>query len=108
MLSGLNWIPHLSVFWWKDGDPRHTFHLLCSECTLEDVGLKFNLPVDEELVTGLVASVDWTATCEQLLRKVSNKFRGSWIEMRWLEGNFKHVNASRMTLKKNNSRAHSS
>ncbi|KAH1056393.1 hypothetical protein J1N35_034458 [Gossypium stocksii] len=31
MLEELNWIPHLSTLWWKDGDLRHTrsiFHAM--------------------------------------------------------------------------------
>ncbi|KAG8480232.1 hypothetical protein CXB51_024818 [Gossypium anomalum] len=37
--------------------------------------------VDREVVMGPVSSVDWSATCEQLLRKVSNKFKGSRTDM---------------------------
>ncbi|MBA0636629.1 hypothetical protein Godav_005229 [Gossypium davidsonii] len=67
----------------------HMFHLSCGECTitLEDVSLQLDLMVDGDAVTGSVVSVDWSATCEQLLGKVSNKFRGSQIEIRWLEDN---------------------
>ncbi|KAH1033307.1 hypothetical protein J1N35_045481 [Gossypium stocksii] len=46
-----------------------------------------------KVVTGPVASGDWSATCEQLLGKMPNKFRGSRIEMGWLEDNFKHIEA---------------
>ncbi|MBA0683517.1 hypothetical protein Goari_025172 [Gossypium aridum] len=47
------------------------------ECTitLEDVSLQLGLPINGEVVTGPVLSVDWSATCEQLLGKVPNKFR---------------------------------
>ncbi|MBA0781769.1 hypothetical protein Gotri_002659, partial [Gossypium trilobum] len=38
-----------------------------------------------------VFSIGWSATSKQLLGKVSNKFRGSRIEMRWLEDNFKTI-----------------
>ncbi|MBA0799765.1 hypothetical protein Gohar_010259 [Gossypium harknessii] len=62
----------------------HTFHLPYGECTitLEDVSLQLGLPINGEVVTRLVLSVDWSATCEQLLGKVLNKFRGSQIKMR--------------------------
>ncbi|MBA0754519.1 hypothetical protein Gogos_020497 [Gossypium gossypioides] len=46
---------------------------------------------------GSVARADWSETCEQLLGNVSNKFRGSWIEMGWLEDNFKTIEASAST-----------
>ncbi|MBA0783169.1 hypothetical protein Gotri_000932 [Gossypium trilobum] len=42
---------------------------------------------------GPLTSVDWSATCEQLLGKVTNKFRGSWIEMEWSKDNFKTIKA---------------
>ncbi|KAH1032307.1 hypothetical protein J1N35_044481, partial [Gossypium stocksii] len=35
-----------------------------------------------------------SATCEQLLGKVSYKFRGSRIEMRWLGDNFQSIKTS--------------
>ncbi|MBA0798293.1 hypothetical protein Gohar_008898, partial [Gossypium harknessii] len=68
----------------------HTFHLPCSECTitLKDISLQLGLPVDGEVITGPMASVDWSATCEQLIGKVPNKFKGIRIEMGWLEDNF--------------------
>ncbi|MBA0761599.1 hypothetical protein Gotri_024225 [Gossypium trilobum] len=47
-----------------------------------------------------VSSVDWSATFEQLLGKVSNKFRGSWIEMGWLEKNFKRTDVSTSDVEK--------
>ncbi|KAH1107778.1 hypothetical protein J1N35_011546 [Gossypium stocksii] len=47
-----------------------------------------------------VISADWTATWEQLLGKVLNKFRGSRIKMRWLEDNFKTIEASASDVKK--------
>ncbi|MBA0770566.1 hypothetical protein Gotri_019185, partial [Gossypium trilobum] len=55
----------------------HTFHLPCGECTitLKDVSLQLNLPVDWDVITGPIVSVNWSATCEQLLKKVSNRFR---------------------------------
>ncbi|KAH1120744.1 hypothetical protein J1N35_003904 [Gossypium stocksii] len=80
----------------------HTFHLPCGECTitLEDVSLQLGLPVDGEVVMGPVLSADWSATCEQLLGKVPNKFKGSRIEMRWLEDNFKTIEASASDVEK--------
>ncbi|MBA0832521.1 hypothetical protein Goarm_016909, partial [Gossypium armourianum] len=42
---------------------------------------------------GTTVSADWSATCEQLLGKVPNKFKGSRIEMGWLENNFEHIEA---------------
>ncbi|MBA0549879.1 hypothetical protein Golob_020880, partial [Gossypium lobatum] len=80
----------------------HTFHLPWGECTitLEDVSLQLGLPVDGEVVTGPVLSADWSATCEQLLGKVPNKFKGSRIEMKWLEDNFKTIEASASDVEK--------
>ncbi|KAK5844360.1 hypothetical protein PVK06_000496 [Gossypium arboreum] len=80
----------------------HTFHLPCGECTitLEDVSLQLGLPVDGEVVTGPVLSADWSETCEQLLGKVPNKFKGSRIEMKWLEDNFKTIKASASDVEK--------
>ncbi|MBA0738203.1 hypothetical protein Gogos_011599 [Gossypium gossypioides] len=45
-----------------------------------------------------MASVDWSATCKQLLRKVLNKFRNSRIKMGWLQDNFKAIKASTSIL----------
>ncbi|KAK5836296.1 hypothetical protein PVK06_012077 [Gossypium arboreum] len=61
----------------------NTFYLLYDECTitLKDVSLQLSLSVDEDVITGLVVSVYWSATCEQLLGNVLNKFRDSWIKM---------------------------
>ncbi|MBA0742031.1 hypothetical protein Gogos_015136, partial [Gossypium gossypioides] len=42
---------------------------------------------------GTTVSADCSATCEQLLGKVPNKFKGSRIEMGWLEDNFEHIEA---------------
>ncbi|MBA0707291.1 hypothetical protein Golax_019343 [Gossypium laxum] len=47
-----------------------------------------------------MTSANWTATCEQLLGKVPNKFRGSQIEMGWLEDNFKTIEASASDVEK--------
>ncbi|KAH1091769.1 hypothetical protein J1N35_019026 [Gossypium stocksii] len=62
----------------------HTFHLPYDECTitLEDFSLQLSLPINGEVIMGPVLSVDWSTTCEQLLGKVSKKFRGSQIKMR--------------------------
>ncbi|KAK5845361.1 hypothetical protein PVK06_001534 [Gossypium arboreum] len=71
---------------------------MCFQCectiTLGDVCLQLDLPVNGEVVTGPVISVNWSATCDQLLKKVSNKFRGSRIEMRWLEDSFQTIETS--------------
>ncbi|MFQ6630914.1 hypothetical protein Gotur_008681, partial [Gossypium turneri] len=50
---------------------KHTLYLLCGECTiiLEDVNLQLSLLVDGAVFTRLVVSVDWSATCEQLMGK---------------------------------------
>ncbi|MBA0814819.1 hypothetical protein Gohar_020620 [Gossypium harknessii] len=81
---------------------NYTFHIPCGECTitLKDIDLQPNLPIDGEVVIGPVTSVDWSATCEQLVGKVSNKFRGSRIEMGWLEDNFKTIEASASDIDK--------
>ncbi|MBA0772674.1 hypothetical protein Gotri_008014, partial [Gossypium trilobum] len=73
----------------------HTFHFPCGECTItfEDVSLQLGLLIDGEVVMGLVTSSGWSATCKQLLGKVLNKFRGSRIEMGWLDDNFKNIKA---------------
>ncbi|MBA0783088.1 hypothetical protein Gotri_000859, partial [Gossypium trilobum] len=73
----------------------HTFYLPCGECTitLEDISLQLDLLVDGDVVTGPVVNANWSATCEQLLGKVPNKFRGNRIEMRWLENNFQTIKA---------------
>ncbi|MBA0788580.1 hypothetical protein Gotri_026840 [Gossypium trilobum] len=49
---------------------------------------------------GPVASVDWRATCDKLLRKVSDKFKDSQIEMGWLDDNFKTIKASTSDIEK--------
>ncbi|KAH1039336.1 hypothetical protein J1N35_041079 [Gossypium stocksii] len=61
----------------------HALHLPCDGCTitLEDVNLQLNLPINGDVVTGLVISADWSATYEKLLGNVSNKFKGSHIKM---------------------------
>lgn len=77
MLGG---IPHLSAYWWKDRDLRHTFHLPCSECaiTLEDIAsLRIGLPVDGPIVTRVVDIHDWSGIYDALLGKVSENFFGS-------------------------------
>ncbi|MBA0804946.1 hypothetical protein Gohar_004498 [Gossypium harknessii] len=94
-LGGLNWVPHLLVLWWKNGDSRHNFHLPYGECTitLEDIGLQLDLSVNGEVITAPVVNADWSETFEQLLGKVPNKFRGSQIEVGWLEDYFKQIEA---------------
>ncbi|KAK5845604.1 hypothetical protein PVK06_001798 [Gossypium arboreum] len=80
----------------------HTFHPPYGECTitLEDVSLQLGLPIDREVIMGSVTRADWSATCEQLLGNVSNKFRGSWIKMGWLEDNFKTIEVSASNIEK--------
>ncbi|KAK5771630.1 hypothetical protein PVK06_047858 [Gossypium arboreum] len=79
-----------------------TFHLPCGECTiiLEDISLQLDLLVDGDAVTGPVVNADWSATCEQLLGNVPNKFRGSRIKMKWLEKNFQTIKALTSNAKK--------
>ncbi|MBA0802982.1 hypothetical protein Gohar_013234 [Gossypium harknessii] len=90
------------MLWSKDGNRRHTFHLLYDECiiTLEDVSLQLRLLVDGEVIMGIVISVNCSATCEQLLENVSNKFRGSRKEIRWLEDNFQTIEISASGVEK--------
>ncbi|KAK5786325.1 hypothetical protein PVK06_040961 [Gossypium arboreum] len=80
----------------------HTFYLLYNECiiTLKDVSLQLNLPIDGDVIMGSIVSVNWSATCEQLLGKMSNRFRGSRIEMRWLEDNFQTIDAAASHIEK--------
>ncbi|KAH1122797.1 hypothetical protein J1N35_005957 [Gossypium stocksii] len=49
---------------------------------------------------GLIVSAGWSATCEQFLGKVPNRFRGSRIEMRWLDDNFQTIEASTSDVEK--------
>ncbi|KAK5803651.1 hypothetical protein PVK06_031299 [Gossypium arboreum] len=79
---------------WRPG--THTFHLLCNECiiTLKNIALQLDLPVDGAVVMGVASVGDWSAICEQLLGKVSNKFSSSRIEMKWLEDNFNYIDNS--------------
>ncbi|MBA0826389.1 hypothetical protein Goarm_011245, partial [Gossypium armourianum] len=65
-----------------------------------DISLQLGLLIDGDVITGPVISADWSATCKQLLGKVLNKFRGSWIEMRWLEDNFQTIEDSTSDVKK--------
>ncbi|MBA0813219.1 hypothetical protein Gohar_027090, partial [Gossypium harknessii] len=80
----------------------HTFHLLYGECkiTLTGVALQLSLLVDGPLVTRVVGVGDWSAICEQLLGNVPNKFFGSWIKMKWLEGNFNYIDNSVSVVEK--------
>ncbi|KAK5845373.1 hypothetical protein PVK06_001546 [Gossypium arboreum] len=45
---------------------------------------------------------------EQLLANVLDKFSGSQIKMKWSKDNFNYIENSRVTLKYNNMREHSS
>ncbi|MBA0855936.1 hypothetical protein Goshw_021427 [Gossypium schwendimanii] len=62
--------------------------------TLKNVTLQLSLPVDEAVITGVVHVEDWKPICHQLLGKVSNKFSGSRIDMKWLEESFSHIDDS--------------
>ncbi|MBA0639262.1 hypothetical protein Goklo_022305 [Gossypium klotzschianum] len=78
MLGAANLILDSLARWWKDGDPRHTFHIPCSKCTitLENVVLRLGLSVDGSVVTGAVIVPDKEDLCTTLLGKVTNKFDG--------------------------------
>ncbi|KAH1032310.1 hypothetical protein J1N35_044484 [Gossypium stocksii] len=62
----------------KNGDPRHTFHLPCGECTitLKDVVLQLNLLEDKPIVMEAVVVLDKEDLCETFLGNVSKKFQG--------------------------------
>ncbi|KAK5792766.1 hypothetical protein PVK06_033887 [Gossypium arboreum] len=85
----------------------YTFHLPWGECGLT-LTLQLSLPVDGEVVTGLVVSAGSSAICKQLLGKLSNKFRVSRIEMGWLKDNFQNIEAYASDVEKKNSHAYSS
>ncbi|KAK5811994.1 hypothetical protein PVK06_027388 [Gossypium arboreum] len=74
----------------------HAFYLPCSECmiTLDNVALQLDLLVDGLVVIGVIRVSDWSAICHQLLGKMSDKFSGSRIEMKWLKDNFSHLDNS--------------
>ncbi|KAH1032366.1 hypothetical protein J1N35_044540 [Gossypium stocksii] len=57
-------------------------HLQKFTITLEDVALQLGLLVDGPVVMRVEGVGDWSAICEQLLGKVSDKFSGSRIEMK--------------------------
>ncbi|KAH1056070.1 hypothetical protein J1N35_034135, partial [Gossypium stocksii] len=80
---------------------RDTFYLFCSECiiTLEDISLQLSLSINGEVITGPEISANWS-TCEELLGNVSNKFKDSRIEIRWLEDNFKTIEAFTSDIEK--------
>ncbi|KAK5839397.1 hypothetical protein PVK06_008177 [Gossypium arboreum] len=98
----VNWIIHLLARWWKDGDSRHTFYLPCDECTItfEDVALQLDLPVDGVVITGVVVVLGKENLCEAFLGKLSNKFQGGWIEVKWLQGNFKDISSNTIDVVK--------
>ncbi|MBA0858191.1 hypothetical protein Goshw_022673 [Gossypium schwendimanii] len=101
--SGVNLdAPIISVLVERCRPETHMFYLPYNECTitLEEVSLQLDLPVEEEVVTGPVISANWSATCEQLLRNVPDKFKGGRIEMRWLEDNFKTIYVSSSDVEK--------
>ncbi|KAH1113739.1 hypothetical protein J1N35_007117 [Gossypium stocksii] len=53
----------------------HTFHLPCG-LTLEDISLQ-GLPINGEVVTGAVASADWSATCRTSLGVAELRWDGT-------------------------------
>ncbi|MBA0635098.1 hypothetical protein Godav_021880, partial [Gossypium davidsonii] len=97
MLGGCKLDPTLISALVKRWRPKtHTFHLLCNECTItpEDVALKLNLLINGLVVAGAVYVGDWSGICNALLGKLSEKFFGSRIKMKWLEENFNYLNNS--------------
>ncbi|KAG8474396.1 hypothetical protein CXB51_033818 [Gossypium anomalum] len=97
MLEGTKLDPTLiSVLAERWRPETDTFHLPCSECTitLKDIVLQLDLPLDGSVIIKAVAIGDWSAICEQLLDKVSDKFFGSRIEMKWLEENLNYIDNS--------------
>ncbi|MBA0877756.1 hypothetical protein Goshw_005678 [Gossypium schwendimanii] len=97
MLGGCKLDPTLISALVKRWRPKtHTFHLLCNECTItpEDVALKLNLLINGLVVAGAVYVGDWSGICNVLLGKVSEKFFGRRIKMKWLEENFNYLNNS--------------
>ncbi|MBA0853816.1 hypothetical protein Goshw_022280 [Gossypium schwendimanii] len=71
----------------------HTFHLSYGKCTItvDDVALQLSLLVDGSLIMGLAFLPGKEDLCEAFLGKVLNKFQGGWIDMKWLENNFKNL-----------------
>ncbi|MBA0560880.1 hypothetical protein Golob_017753, partial [Gossypium lobatum] len=80
----------------RDGDQRRTRSIFsATSVQLHWRTLVYNLVYRSMGMSlrGTTVSADWSATCEQLLGKVPNKFKGSQIEMGWLENNFEHIEA---------------
>ncbi|KAH1055914.1 hypothetical protein J1N35_033979 [Gossypium stocksii] len=50
--------------------------------------------MDGPVITGSVVIGNWSGICEQLLGKVSEKFFGGRIEMKWLQHNFQDLDGS--------------
>ncbi|MBA0667951.1 hypothetical protein Goklo_000946 [Gossypium klotzschianum] len=94
MLGGCKLVPTLISALVERWRPKtHTFHLLCSECTitLEDVALQLGLLVNGPVVTRLVVVPSKEDLCEAFLGKVLRKFQGGQVNMKWLEYNFKDL-----------------
>ncbi|KAK5833445.1 hypothetical protein PVK06_017277 [Gossypium arboreum] len=70
-----------------------TFHLLYGEytITLEDIALQLGLQVDVLVVTRSMVVPSKEDLYKAFLGKVPNKFQGGWIDMKWLETNFKYL-----------------
>ncbi|MBA0679538.1 hypothetical protein Goari_011299 [Gossypium aridum] len=65
-----------------------------------DLTLQLGLPVDRGVGTRLVIIPDKEDFCNTLLRKVSNKFQGGQIRIKWLEDNFSELNEHAIALEK--------
>ncbi|KAH1073976.1 hypothetical protein J1N35_026304 [Gossypium stocksii] len=69
--------------------------LTCGECTITlkgiGIALKLGLPMDEPVIMGAVVIPGKEDLYEAFLGKVSNKFQGNRIEMKWLQDNFKEL-----------------
>ncbi|KAH1114169.1 hypothetical protein J1N35_007547 [Gossypium stocksii] len=71
----------------------YTFCLPCDDytITLENVALQLSLSMDGSVVTGSTIIPNKVDLCEAFFGKVSNKFYGGQIDMKWLETNFKDL-----------------
>ncbi|MBA0645220.1 hypothetical protein Goklo_013343 [Gossypium klotzschianum] len=103
MLKGCKLDPTLISALVKRWRPEtHTFHFPYSECTitLEDVALQLGLPMDGRVVMGPMIIPDKEDFCVTLLGKVSNKFQGDRIDIKWLENNFNELDEHAIALEK--------
>ncbi|KAH1031693.1 hypothetical protein J1N35_043867 [Gossypium stocksii] len=74
-------------------DDKHILIVQIVMCTitLEDIALQLNLLVDGSVIAGSVIIPGKEDFCTTLLGKVPNSFEGGWIQMKWLETNFKKL-----------------